>query len=208
MHLKKCLKWSTIFIKNIVNQKSLAVTSEALSCYNIHMNLIVGLGNPGNQYNFTRHNSGFLALDFYLKTHQLEWEKNPKFGAIYARKGDTFFIKPQDYYNESGKAVRAFMNFYKIPLENILIICDNFDLDFGKFRHHEKGTTGGNNGLKSITAELGTDNYPRLRIGTKNDELRRKMGDMDFVLSKFAPEEKAKLPEILTAISKEIDKLA
>ena len=172
------------------------------------MNLIVGLGNPGREYNFTRHNSGFLALDFYLKTNHLEWEKNPKFGAIYTRKNGTFFIKPQDYYNESGKAVRAFMNFYKIPLENILIICDNFDLDFGKFRHHEKGTAGGNNGLKSITAELGTDNYPRLRIGTKNDELRRKMGDMDFVLSKFTPEEKAKLPEILTAISKEIDKLA
>ncbi len=171
------------------------------------MNLIVGLGNPGTEYNFTRHNSGFLALDFYLKTHQLNWEKAPKFNAIYTRTGNTFLIKPQTFYNNSGKAVKAFVNFYKIPLENILIICDNFDLEFGKFRHHKKGTAGGNNGLKSITAELSTDNYPRLRIGTANDELRKKIGDVNFVLSKFTSEEKTKLPEILNQISAEIDKL-
>ena len=169
------------------------------------MKLIVGLGNPGNEYNFTRHNFGFLALDFYFKVNKLEWEKNPKFGAVWARQGDTFFLKPQDYYNDSGKAVKSFVNFYKIPLENILIICDTFDLAFGKMRHHKTGSAGGNNGLKSVTKELGTDEYPRLRLGTGNAELRQKLGDVNFVLSKFTPEEKEKLPEILTATSKIID---
>lgn len=171
------------------------------------MNLIVGLGNPGTEYNFTRHNFGFLTLDFYLKTHNIEWEKSPKFGAIWARQDDTFFIKPQDFYNDSGKAVKAFVNFYKIPLENILIVCDNFDLTFGKMRHHQTGTAGGNNGLKSVTRELGTDNYPRLRLGTGNDELRQKIGDVNFVLSKFTSDEKAKLPEILTSAAKIIDEI-
>lgn len=171
------------------------------------MNLIVGLGNPGTEYNFTRHNFGFLTLDFYLKTHNIEWEKSPKFGAIWARQGDAFFIKPQDFYNDSGKAVKAFVNFYKIPLENILIVCDNFDLAFGKMRHHQTGTAGGNNGLKSVTRELGTDNYPRLRLGTGNDELRQKIGDVNFVLSKFTSDEKAKLPEILTSAAKIIDEI-
>lgn len=171
------------------------------------MKLIVGLGNPGNEYNFTRHNFGFLALDFYCKINNIEWEKNPKFGAIWARKDDIFFIKPQDYYNDSGKAVQAFKNFYKIPLEDILIICDNFDLTFGKMRHHQTGTAGGNNGLKSVTKELGTDAYPRLRLGTGNDELRKKIGDIDFVLSKFTPEEREKLPEILSSAAKIIDQI-
>lgn len=171
------------------------------------MKLIVGLGNPGNEYNFTRHNFGFLALDFYCKINSIEWEKNPKFGAIWARKDDIFFIKPQDYYNDSGKAVQAFKNFYKIPLEDILIICDNFDLTFGKMRHHQTGTAGGNNGLKSVTKELGTDAYPRLRLGTGNDELRKKIGDIDFVLSKFTPKEREKLPEILSGAAKIIDQI-
>lgn len=169
------------------------------------MKLIVGLGNPGNEYNFTRHNFGFLALDFYLKTHNLEWEKSPKFGAIWTRRDDVFFIKPQDFYNDSGKAVKSFINFYKIQLQDILIICDNFDLDFGKIRNHKTGSAGGNNGLKSVTKELGTDEYPRLRLGTGNAELRKKIGDVNFVLSKFTPEEKEKLPEILQSASKIID---
>ena len=164
------------------------------------MKLIVGLGNPGNEYNFTRHNSGFLALDFYAKLKNLEWEKHPKFGAIYLREGDKILIKPQGFYNTSGVPVKAFQNFYKIPLENLLIICDDFNLEFGKIRQRERGTAGGNNGLKSVIAELKTENFKRLRIGTGNDELRKKLGDVDFVLSRFTPEEKAKLPEILTAV--------
>ncbi|MBR3414676.1 aminoacyl-tRNA hydrolase [Candidatus Saccharibacteria bacterium] len=172
------------------------------------MKLIVGLGNPGNEYNFTRHNSGFLALDFYAKIKGLDWEKHPKFGAICLREGDKIFIKPQGFYNTSGVPVKAFLNFYKIPLEDLLIICDDFNLDFGKIRQREKGSAGGNNGLKSIIKELNTDEFPRLRIGTGNDELRKKLGDMDFVLSRFTPEEKAELPDILNQITEKIDKIS
>ena len=168
------------------------------------MKLIVGLGNPGNEYNFTRHNSGFLALDFYAKIKGLDWEKHPKFGAIYLKEGNKIFIKPQGFYNTSGIPVKAFLNFYKIPLENLLIICDDFNLNFGKIRQRDKGSAGGNNGLKSIIKELGTDEFPRLRIGTGNDELRKKLGDMDFVLSRFTPDEKAELPKLLKEVSSKI----
>ena len=165
------------------------------------MKLIVGFGNPGKQYNFTRHNFGFLALDFYFKKESLEWQKTEKFGAIWAKSGDTIFIKPQTFYNEVGTSVRAFKDFYKIPLENILVICDDFNLPFGELRFREKGSAGGNNGLKSTILHLGTDNFSRLRLGTGNDELRKKLGDTEFVLSKFAKEEKERLPEILQEAS-------
>lgn len=169
------------------------------------MKLVVGLGNPGNRYNFTRHNAGFLALDFYFKVRGLKWEEKPKFGAIWAREGDVFFIKPQDFYNDSGRAVAEFVQYYKIALSDVLVICDNFDLEFGKVRARTSGAAGGNNGLKSIDATLGSSEYARIRIGTGNDALRRQMGDVDFVLSRFTDEEKAQFPETLSEVSKKID---
>ena len=171
------------------------------------MKLVVGLGNPGARYNFTRHNFGFLALDFYFKVRKLEWKDKPKFGAMWGREGDTIFIKPQDYYNESGRAVQEFMRFYKIPLDDILVVCDDFNLEFGKLRYREQGSAGGNNGLKSVMATLGTTEFKRLRVGTGNDELRGKMGDVDFVLSKFTAEEKLKLPEILGEVVEKIEEI-
>lgn len=175
------------------------------------MKLIVGLGNPDAKYNFTRHNFGFLTLDFYLKVKGLSWEKTPKFGAIWTKVSlgaeDAIFLKPQDYYNESGRAVREFMRYYKIPAEDILVICDNFDLTFGKMRYRSAGEAAGNNGLKSVDAELKTSNYPRLRLGTGNDELRHKMGDVDFVLSRFTTGEKEQLPTILGEAVKKIDEI-
>ena len=171
------------------------------------MKLVVGLGNPGNRYNFTRHNFGFLALDFYFKVRKLEWKDKPKFGALWGREGDTIFIKPQDYYNESGRAVQEFMRFYKIPLDDILVVCDDFNLEFGKLRYREQGSAGGNNGLKSVMATLGTTEFKRLRVGTGNDELSGKMGDVDFVLSKFTAEEKLKLPEILGEVVEKIEEI-
>ncbi len=169
------------------------------------MKLVVGLGNPGARYNFTRHNFGFLALDFYFKVRKLEWKDKPKFGALWGRDGDTIFIKPQEFYNESGRAVAEFVRFYKIDVSDILVVCDDFNLEFGKMRYRVQGSAGGNNGLKSVISTLGTEEFKRLRLGTGNDELRGKMGDMDFVLSKFTPEEKVKLPEILGEVAERID---
>ena len=179
------------------------------------MKLVVGLGNPGNQYNFTRHNSGFLALDFYFKRKNLSWESSPKFGAEWLKvradelgsTEDIIFIKPQDFYNESGRAVRAFQQYYKIALDDIIAICDDFNLEFGKLRFRESGSAGGNNGLKSIIAELHSDTFPRLRIGTGNGALRAKIGDTDFVLGKFTPEEREQLPAILSAVEQRLDEI-
>ena len=171
------------------------------------MKLVVGLGNPGARYNFTRHNFGFLALDFYFKVRGIEWKDKPKLGTLWAREEDTIFIKPQDYYNESGRVVQEFMRFYKISLDDILVVCDDFNLEFGKIRYRAQGSAGGNNGLKSIISTLGTEEFARLRVGTGNDELRRKMGDMDFVLSKFTPEEKEKLPGILGEVVGRIEEV-
>lgn len=171
------------------------------------MKLVVGLGNPEVKYNWTRHNTGFLALDFYFKLNHLDWEAKPRYGAIFGRTGDILFIKPQDYYNLSGEAVRKFMKFYKIPTSDILVVCDDFNLEFGTLRYRQRGSAGGNNGLKSIITEIGTEAFPRIRVGTGNDELRKRVGDVDFVLSKFTPEEKKKLPEILKNISNKIDEI-
>ncbi len=159
------------------------------------MQLIVGLGNPDPKYHFTRHNFGFLVLDLYAKTQHLTWQK-PEFNAFWLKQGNTIFIKPQTYYNNSGQAVQAFAKYYKIPPEQILVVCDDFDLEFGTIRLRHHGSSGGNNGLKSITAALQTSEFARLRLGTNNQELRAKIGDIDFVLSRFTTAEKAQLPAI------------
>lgn len=159
------------------------------------MKLVIGLGNPDSKYNFTRHNFGFLVLDLYAKSHQQTWQ-NPKFNALWFKGGDTIFIKPQTYYNNSGQAVKAFMQYYKISPDQILVVCDDFDLKFGTIRLRHQGSSGGNNGLKSITEYLHTSDFARLRLGTNNRELRQKIGDIDFVLSRFTSEENTKLPQI------------
>ena len=172
------------------------------------MKLIVGFGNPEAKYNFTRHNFGFLTLDFYAKIKELNWEPHPKFDAIWLKVGDAILIKPQTYYNDVGKAIQAFSHFYKITSQDILVVCDDFDLDFGKIRIREHGSTAGNNGLKSTVRELGTSDFWRLRLGT-DSKMRAKSGgkldDIDFVLSKFTPEEKEQLPAILRAACSSID---
>ncbi len=181
-----------------------STTHEIPICYNMSMQLIIGLGNPGNEYNFTRHNFGFLALDFYATIHNLTWQK-PKFNSIWLKDADRIFIKPQTFYNDSGIAVSKFLNFYKLTPQDIFVICDDFNLPFSNLRFRAKGSSGGNNGLKSISEHLHTTDFPRLRLGTGNDELRQKLGDTKFVLGRFTETEKAQLPQLLRQICTEID---
>lgn len=180
------------------------------------MKLVVGFGNPESKYNFTRHNTGFLVLDFYAKVKNLTWSETPKFNALWLKSGDAIFIKPETYYNNVGESIQAFVNFYKIPNSDILVVCDDFNLDFGKMRLRQSGSAGGNNGLKSTIAHLNTEDFARLRLGTDNasrvgsnlntgEPTDHKISDIDFVLSKFTPEEKAKLPEILRSAISQID---
>lgn len=165
------------------------------------MKVIVGFGNPGSQYNFTRHNFGFLTLDFYAKIHKLDWQNKPKFNAIIAQDGDRLLVKAQTFYNEVGQTTRAIMDFYKLQPQDFLAVCDDFALEFGVLRFRERGSAGGNNGLKSMIAHFNTDDFPRYRLGTANETLRTRIGDRDFVLSKFTDRERGQLPQILKRAS-------
>ncbi|MDR0397773.1 MAG: aminoacyl-tRNA hydrolase [Candidatus Nomurabacteria bacterium] len=160
------------------------------------MKLIVFQGNPGRQYLRTRHNTGFLVADFLAARHSLIFKYSKKFAADTVEWNGALLAKPQTFYNETGLSVRKITDFYKIePSKDLLVVCDDLNLPLGTLRTRAKGSDGGNNGLKSISVAVG-NNYTRLRIGTEN-ELRTKLGDTDFVLSKFSAEEWAQMPEIL-----------
>lgn len=153
------------------------------------MKLIVGLGNPGDEYSNTRHNTGFMVIDNYAKYHNININ-NKKFNGLYAEfvleNEKIILLKPLSYMNLSGGVVSSFVNFFKINIEDILIICDDLDLPFLKCRLKDHGGTGGHNGLKDIEKALKTDNYKRLRIGISNDKER---DTKDYVLEKFSKDD-------------------
>lgn len=171
------------------------------------MKLIVGFGNTGREYDFTRHNIGFLALDYFFKLHGLFWQTSQKFHSIWAKHNDIVFLKPQTFYNEVGLAVKECTNFFKIDPTHIIAVCDDFNLEFGQLRFREKGSDGGNNGLKSLANHLHTTDYQRLRIGTGNSELRKKICDVNFVLGHFTESERELLPKILSETSLRLSEL-
>ncbi|WP_185858505.1 aminoacyl-tRNA hydrolase [Blattabacterium cuenoti] len=149
--------------------------------------LIVGLGNPGNLYEKTRHNLGFFILDKIAKKYFFSFSKK-KLGYISKLNYDKkllFFLKPSTYVNHSGKAVKYWMIKEKVFLNNILVISDDIYLDFGKFRLKGKGGSGGHNGLKSIEKEIETYHYARLRFGIKNNFENK----IDYVLSNWTDQE-------------------
>ena len=153
------------------------------------MKLVVGLGNKGREYENTRHNMGFMLVDRYLQYKNITDKFKEKFNAMYIEttinNEKVIFIKPMTYMNNSGIAVRAFVDFYKLNSEDILVISDDLDLDLGKFRLRRNGSSGGHNGLKSIISHLGTNDFKRLRIGISND----KDDVINYVLSKFSKKE-------------------
>lgn len=159
--------------------------------------LITGLGNVGYEYDGTRHNIGFEAVDFLCKQLEGEW-RNDHHGELaeVKFKGRTLILlKPNTYMNLSGKAIRYWLQKEKILPENSVTILDDLNLEFGKQRLRAKGSDGGHNGLKSIQEMLGTDAYPRLRIGIGNTFSKGKQ--VNFVLGKWSEDEKAELSRIL-----------
>jgi len=157
--------------------------------------LIVGLGNIGPKYHFTRHNIGFGVLDFLAQQNDLQWE-TVKLGDMttHKKKGRTFILlKPSTYMNLSGKAVRYWLDKEKIPLENLLVVTDDLNLPFGTLRIKTKGSDGGHNGLKDIQNILQTTQYNRFRFGISNAFGQGKQ--VDYVLSEWSEEETAQLPE-------------
>ena len=129
------------------------------------MKLIAGLGNVGNKYVFTRHNAGFMLLDSIALNSDLSFSENSKLKCFIARNNDYIFIKPTTFMNLSGEAVRAVMDYYKIAVEDILVVFDDISLDLGKIRFRPNGSDGGHNGIKSVIQHLGTDKIARLKIG-------------------------------------------
>ncbi len=160
--------------------------------------LIVGLGNPGAEYVKTRHNVGFMAVDA-IAGAGATW-KSEKNALTYKSELDghsVIFAKPQTYMNDSGRAVLALMTFYKIPLENLIVIHDDMDLPNGKMRVKIGGSSAGHNGIKSIDATVGAE-YKRIRIGIAHPrDFGSLMNPADWVLGKFSD---AQLDEINRAI--------
>ena len=144
------------------------------------MKLIVGLGNPGKEYEHTRHNVGFKVIDAFAHKHNLELKKSKYTGKFY--KGDGLIIaKPQTFMNNSGNFVQPMAKFFKIDLEDILIVYDDMDLPAGMARMRKSGSAGGQNGMKDILFKFGTNDIPRLKVGIG----RPKNGSKNHVLGKF-----------------------
>ena len=154
------------------------------------MKLIVGLGNPGQEYSKTRHNVGFLVLDRLIDKLHVQLDKNKckaNYG-IYYHNGEKIIIaKPQTYMNLSGEAVRSLMKFYDVDVEDLIVIHDDLDLPVGKLRLREKGSSGGQRGMGNIIDLLHTKDINRVRIGISNNKL---IDTKDYVLSRFSKEEK------------------
>ena len=155
------------------------------------MKVILALGNPGEKYVHTRHNAGFLVVNQLAAEQGAQFSNKPKFFSDIAElnmSGEKILlVKPTTYYNDVGISARALMDFYKLTLDNVLVIHDDTALDFGKIRVRKGGRDAGSNGLKSLHTHIGAD-FWHIRIGTDN-LLRRQIGDVDFVLSKFNVDE-------------------
>ncbi|GAB4133307.1 MAG: aminoacyl-tRNA hydrolase [Cyanobacteria bacterium J069] len=132
--------------------------------------IIVGLGNPGAKYDRTRHNVGFMLVDELARAWQISLSENKKFQGIFGEgsgphRDKVRLLKPQTYMNLSGQSIRAVVDWYKLPPESVLVVYDDMDLPLGRLRLRLSGSAGGHNGMKSIISHLGTQNFPRLRIG-------------------------------------------
>lgn len=169
--------------------------------------LIVGLGNVGSDYELTRHNLGFMVVEAIAKRLNLSFKKERSRQAHVAQtmRGEEkiYLALPTTYMNRSGDAVRSLVAYYKIPLDNLLVISDDIALEFGAMRLRAEGSSGGQKGLKSIENSLGTQKFARLRVGIGD----RQHGDLaDYVLSRFSADEQKRLPELLTDCEAMVDK--
>ena len=170
------------------------------------MNLIIGLGNIGAKYQFTRHNVGFMVVDYLALNNSESFKENTKLKSLITKirlnGEDTLLVKPTTYMNLSGEALRAVMDYYKIPIENTLVVYDDLSLDFGKIRFRPSGSDGGHNGIKSIISHAGTNKFSRVKIG-----VGPQMGlpSEVFVLQNFSKEQMDGLKSIITKVAESIE---
>ncbi len=167
------------------------------------MKLIIGLGNPELRYENTRHNLGFMAIDFYAKNHSLTFKN--KFNGLYSEQiinnEKVIFLKPQTYMNLSGECVYKYVKYFNIKLEDILVIYDDVDFEVGNFKIKSSGSSGGHNGIQNIIDNLKTNNINRVRIGISKNNIPL----IDYVLQKFSNVEINKINSILPTIENVID---
>ena len=167
------------------------------------MKLIVGLGNIGDKYTFTRHNAGFMVLDSWALSENISFKQESKFKAFIAKikynSEDIILVKPTTYMNLSGEAVIAICNFYKIKPEDILVIFDDLSIDLGKLRFRANGSDGGHNGIKSIIQQMGTKEIKRLKFGIGPQP---PIPSEAFVLQNFSSEQ---LPLLKESLNKAVD---
>lgn len=161
------------------------------------MKMIVGLGNPGKEYENTRHNMGFIIIDNFAKSLGVSIDKN-KFNALYncvfVDGEKVLLVKPLSYMNLSGEVVQSFANYYDIDFSDILVISDDLDLDFLDYRLRLFGSSGGHNGLKDIERCLGSNHFRRFRIGISNN---KNIDTKDYVLGKFSKNDTNSINEFL-----------
>ncbi len=172
------------------------------------MKIVVGLGNPGREYVGTRHNIGFEVVDRLAGRVERGWETGPAAAmqARWRRGGadqDVLLVKPLTFMNLSGEAVGALMRFYKVPVPDVLIVCDDVNLPLGRLRARASGSEGGHNGLRSIAQHLGTIEYPRLRVGVGRGDTRRDLAD--HVLARFDADEAGPVADVVVKASEAVD---
>lgn len=167
------------------------------------MKLIVGLGNPGREYELTRHNIGFMAIDELAKRWNIslnEQKFKGIFGAGFVNGEKVILLKPLTYMNLSGESIRPLMDYYKIDVEDFVVMYDDLDIPVGKLRLRMKGSAGGHNGVKSTISHLGTQEFQRIRMGI--DRPKNGMKVVDYVLGRFTSEE---IPDVNHSIEKAAD---
>ena len=171
----------------------------------ILMKIIAGLGNPGQKYDKTKHNTGFMTMDHYLDEKDLSLDKD-KFEGHWTKQKingeDVILLEPQTYMNESGRSVSQVANFFKVDPEDILIIQDDMDMPIGKIRIRANGKSGGHNGIKSIISDLGTEKFNRLKIGIRHP---KNATVVSWVLTPFNDEQQKLMDDAFDTSVKIID---
>ena len=203
-------------IKGKPNVKKIQAYAKWITKNIIPMHIIIGLGNPGEKYIYTRHNAGFLAVDYLADCSNITIVSTKEQFSSIIKEGKitdeinqiehkALFVYPQTYMNESGTAVKAILDFYKLPIASIIVLHDEIDLPLGTIRFTENSSPAGHNGVKSIIEHLGTQEFKRIRIGIETRTDRTQPPTEAFVLQKFNENELTKIPFV--EIAKKIDSI-
>lgn len=173
-----------------------------------YLYIVVGLGNPGKKYDGTRHNVGFDVIDILANRYNVNVNKI-KFKSVYGETNignkKVLLVKPQTFMNNSGEAVLEISKFFKVPIENILVVVDDIDIGFGSLRIRAKGSAGSHNGMKSIVYLLQSDKFPRVKMGIGRQEEGRDLAN--FVLGRFSKEEQITINELLEKAADSVESI-